>query len=139
MSTTPVEGDGSEGESGPASRDVRGRLRAFVRSVSRRIRRGLRTLLGGGATDGVQEASESDRSTAGTGTAIRVGGQRRLEGDRAAPPAVSRADGGEPRPAVPPRRETSVEGQIDGGRFRVYDAERSEAYVESDYWEQIRK
>jgi hypothetical protein len=122
-------GGRDEGESG-----VTGRLLRLVRSVASRVRRAFVPEGSRGEANSVR--TDGDQTAAAADTAIRVGGQRQLTGERAAPPAVSKTQ----PPAVPgAAAKPTVRARLDDDWLRVYDSERPEAYIESDYWQQVEQ
>jgi hypothetical protein len=136
MSLTPVEGDNGGQRDAPDEPDTPGlrrRLRRAVAGILSDLAGRLSVPLGGSDESGWADSGR--RQTTGSTTAIRTGGQARLESGR------ERGGNDEHRTELPvlAGEEQSVEATVEGDTLRIHRPDSGEAYIESDVYERVER
>jgi len=130
MSITPIEEGGDHGHDEPSEasqssgvRNVVGAVLAGFKRAGRRFVARLRDPFGVAPGAGY----------ARRGSQLRVSGQRRLTAAR-----ESGTENGRDEPRALPDG-TTAEAEKEDDSLRVYDPDRSEAYISSDTWETVER
>lgn len=138
MGLTPIEDHNDGGEQSADSETPPGvfqQVRTALSGLVGRVADGLWGLLGSPNGRGFDHRSDgrSEREHVSDATAIKPGGQARLESG-----TDTRQE--QPTEATPAhRRELDVEGRLQDGTLRVYDPDSQDAYVSSDVYERIER